>query len=52
MTVKELIEELKQYPEQANIYYFDSEWGITGDIIINDNYYDLDGNKRLIIEGE
>lgn len=51
MTVKELIEKLKQYPEQTNIYFYDSEQRLM-EIIINDNYYDFDGNKKLVIEGE
>lgn len=51
MTVKELIEELKQYPEQTNIYFFDSEWGLE-EIEIDNNYYDFDGYKRLIIRGD
>lgn len=29
MKVKELIEELKKYSDNSDVFYFDSEWGET-----------------------
>jgi len=50
MTVSELIEELRKYPQDATVIVFDD---IKGSIPVDDRYIEYDrDDKTLFIDGE
>lgn len=50
MTVKELIEELKKYPENMIVFTNDSEWGPdqAGSVRVRENEWVWDGPNHAI----